>query len=567
MFTIHRRLLPPIPGRLSDRFLLALVVAIVGALPCVDAAREPIADLPEGSSPPDPARDPAPPAPQSRPASQTQSSLFIREYRVQGAKRLGRLEVEQAVYPFLGPARTEQDVEEARAALEKAYKDKGFQAAAVQVPVQQARNGVVVLRVTEGTVGRLRVTGSRYFSLDKITRNAPSLAEGKVVDFNAVTRDIVGLNQLPDRQVTPALRAGLEPGTVDIDLAVKDKLPLHGSLELNNRYSADTTPLRLNGALSYSNLWQLGHTIGFSFQLSPIDLSEVKVYSGYYLVRFPALSWLTLLVQGTKQDSNVNTLGGIGVAGNGEIIGARAVVALPLGKAFYHSLTFGLDYKHFIQDVTLTGESLGTPVTYYPLSLAYGATWAGRVSTTEVNAGVIFNPRGLGSDEAEFDFNRFKASGNFFYFRGDIAHTRELPAGWQLFAKLQGQAANQPLVNSEQYSGGGLATVRGYLESEVLGDSAVFASLELRSPSFLARGKERGDEWRVYAFVEGGFATLNDPLPEQNADFSLASVGVGSRLHMLQHLNGSLDFGVPLVSQLQTSALDLLLTFRLWADF
>jgi hemolysin activation/secretion protein len=319
--------------------------------------------------------------------------------------------------------------------------------------------------------------------------------------------------------------------------------------------------------LSYGNLWQLGHTIGVNFQVSPIDLSEVKVFSGYYLVRFPKLSWLTLLVQGTDQDSNVNTLGGIGVAGKGEVIGGRAIVALPLGRDFYHSLTLGFDYKHFNQDVNVASDRLGTPITYYPLSLAYGATWAGKGGVTEMNASVVCHLRGLGSSEAEFDFNRFKAGGSFLYIRGDVAHTHELSAGFQLFAKLQGQAADQPLLNSEQFSGGGLATVRGYLESEVLGDNAIFGSLELRSPSFLAHGKDKGDEWRIYAFADGGFATLNEPLPEQNAGFSLASVGVGSRLHLFQRLNGSLDFGVPLVSQLQTSALDLLLTFRLWADF
>lgn len=510
------------------------------------------------------------PAELPRPASAgapAQPSLFIREYRVQGAKRLTALEVERAVYPYLGPARNEQDVEQARAALEKAYKEKGYQAASVQIPPQQARHGIVFLRVNEGMVGRLRVTGSRFFSLSKIKRNAPSVNEGKVVDFNAVTRDIVGLNQLPDRQVTPALRAGVEPGTVDIDLAVKDHLPLHGTLELNNRYSADTTELRLNGAISYANLWQLGHTLGFSFQVSPEELTEVKVFSGYYLVRFARVPWFSLLVSGTKQDSNVNTLGGIGVVGNGEIIGARGIFTLPMGKNFYHSVTFGVDYKHFNQDVTLTDAALRTPVTYYPLSVSYGATWAGTNNTTELNGAVVYHARGLGSDEAEFDYNRFKAGGSFFYFRGDLAHTRDLARGYQLLAKLQGQAADQPLLNSEQFSGGGLATVRGYLESEVLGDNAVLASAELRSPSLLSGNKDKGNELRFYLFAEGGAATLNEPLPEQESFFGLASVGAGARLRLWRHLSGSLDLGLPLISQIQTSALDPRLTFRVWGDF
>ncbi len=492
--------------------------------------------------------------------------LFIKEYRVLGAHKLSRLEVEEAVYPFLGPGRTPADVERARAALEDAYKAKAYQTVSVEIPPQQASNGIVVLRVIEAPVGRLRVKGSRFYSPRSIKRDAPSLAEGTVPNFNAVSRDIVGLNQLPDRRVTPTLRAGAEPGTVDIDLNVTDTLPLHGSFELNNRYSPETTELRLNGSVSYQNLWDLGHSIGFSFQLAPERLDDAKVYSAYYLLRVPDISWLSLIAQGTKQDSDVSTLGGAGVAGRGEVVGARAIFSLPLGKDFYHSLTVGFDYKHYTQNLTIAGNEILTPVTYYPLSLDYNATWTGKGATTVFDGGVTFNLRGIGSDEAEFDFNRFKASGNFFYFRGDLSHTHDLPAGWQLFGKLGGQLADGPLLSSEQFNAGGLATVRGYLESEVLGDDAIFGSIELRTPSLFPKSKG-SNEWRFYLFGEGGWLNLQDVLPEQESQFTLASFGAGTRIRFQDHFNGSLDLGVPLISQTDTKIWDLLLTFRVWADF
>ena len=171
----------------------------------------------------------------------------------------------------------------------------------VQIPPQKVRGGVVVLQVLEGTVARLRITGSRYYSPEQVRKAAPSLAEGRVIDFNDVTRDIVALNQLPTGRF-PSLRAGTEPGTADVDLTVKDKLPLHGSVELNNRYSPDTTELRLNGSVSYNNLWRLGHSIGFSFQISPENLEEVKVFSGYYLLRLPDVTWLSFLLQRNRPE-------------------------------------------------------------------------------------------------------------------------------------------------------------------------------------------------------------------------------------------------------------------------
>ena len=121
----------------------------------------------------------------------------------------------------------------------------------------------------EGKVGRLRVNGARWFLPSRIKSEVPSVAEGSVPNLNQVGKEIVAVNRLADRRVTPELRPGIEPGTVDIDLNVEDKLPLHGSIELNNRYSADTTALRLNGALSYGNLFQKGHTAGAQFPDRP----------------------------------------------------------------------------------------------------------------------------------------------------------------------------------------------------------------------------------------------------------------------------------------------------------
>ena len=510
-------------------------------------------------------------------------AISIREYRVTGAQSLPPIEVQEAVYPFLGPGRTPDDVEQARAALEKLYQEKGFRAVSVGVPEQSGRGGVVLLEVREGTVGRLRTSGARYFLPSHIKAQARSLAEGKVINFNNVQRDIVSLNQLPDRRVEPKLNPTDRTGVYDIELKVKDKLPLHGSFELNNRYSANTPQLRLSGAVSYGNLWQLGHTAGASFQVSPEDLEKVKVFSAYYLARFPGIDWLSLLVQGIKQNSDVSTLGGVAVAGRGEIVGGRAIVTLPGRESFFHSLTVGMDYKRFDLDVTVGLTTDRTPIYYYPLSFNYSATWVGRKAwkergLTEFNATATMGLRGMGSRANRLERNRFGADGNYFFFRGDLSRTQPLPWGLALFAKVQGQAAGQPLVNSEQFGGGGLGTARGYLEAEALGDNALFGTLELRSPSIFkvkrtvgegdsASGEPTGNEWRFHAFCDAGTTTLHEPLPEQDSSERLVSIGVGSRLQLFDRLNGSVDFGLPLTTVSDTQSHHPRVTFRVWADF
>jgi hemolysin activation/secretion protein len=493
--------------------------------------------------------------------------MFIQEYRVKGAHHLTHEEIEDAVYPFLGPGRTAEDVEQARSALEKAYHDKGYQTVAVQIPQQQAIGGIVYLQVIEAAVGRLRVRGAHYFSPARIKAKAPSLAEGKVINFNEVPHDIVALNQSSDLRVTPTLSQGVQPGTVDVDLTVKDTLPVHGSLELNNRYSANTTPLRLNGSVSDDNLWQLGHTAGLSAQIAPQRLKDAEVFSAYYLAPVPTVEGLSLMVQGTKQDSNVSTLGGAAVAGRGQTLGLQANYNLPAGTDFYHSVNLGINYKHYDQDIIVAGVDIASPITYYPLSANYSATYAPTGSVTQLDAGVTLHLRGLGSTSTEFDDSRFGSGGSFIYFRGDLSHTHELPAGLQIFGKIQGQIADQPLLSAEQFSAGGLDTVRGYLEGEVPGDNAFATSLEFRSPSVISWLGQKSGEWRFYIFGDAAWLTINSPLPQQASRFSLESLGAGSRLQVLDHLSGSIDAAEPLTSQSTTKAHDIRVTFRAGVDY
>jgi hemolysin activation/secretion protein len=513
--------------------------------------------------------------PVTRPAAAVSADeiFFIKEYQVAGASKLPKIDIESAVYPFLGPGRTRDDVEQARAALEKAYQDAGFQTVAVQVPPQQVKNGIVRLQVIERTVGRLRVKGARYTSPAKIKSMAPSLAEGTVIDFNQVPKDIVALNQSPDRQVTPSLRAGVEPDTVDVDLEVKEKPPVHASVELNNRRGPNTTPLRLSASASAGNLWQSGDGAGLSVQVSPQDTSQVKVFSGYYLARFRQLDWLNLMLTATKQDSNVSTLGDTAVAGRGQTVDLRAIFNLPPGKDFSQSASVALDYKHFDQNVSLPASGstpasvVATPVTYYPLSANYSATWQDKRATTEFNAGVTFSFRGLGSSSAQFGDNRYLADSNFLIFRGDLARTQELPWGFQLYGKVQGQLADQPLLSGEQASGGGLGTARGYLEAEEVGDNAAFGTIELRTPSLLQWLHKVKGEWRFYAFTDAGWLKVNEALTGQKNHFDFLSYGVGTRLKLTDHFDSSLTASLPQLSEGETKAQDWRINFKVELDY
>jgi len=505
---------------------------------------------------------PSVPPPAARPRT-----FDINEFRIEGSRQLSAIEVETAVYPFLGPDRVLEDVEQARAALEKAYADRGYQTVSVSIPPQTVRNGVVLLKVNEGTVGRLRVRGSRYFSPVEVKRSAPSVAEGKVPKFDEISRDIVVLNQIPDRKVTPAMRVGAKPGTIDVDLIVEDSLPLHGSIELNNRHGRYTTPLRLVGAVRYDNLWQLGHSIAFSYQLAPQRPPDGKVFTASYLARFPNISWLTVSANYLNQNSDVSTIGGVNVAGPGQLAGGRVSFTLPGSSGLFHAVSTGLDYKRFGQNVRLGPDVVSsTPITTWPISVQYNAVFTSGASETALTFSLVINLRTISSSENRFDERRFESLGDFIYYRGELYRTNDLPFGMQFFARLQGQYCADPLPTQDQFSVGGVDSVRGYYESEVIGDFGASGTIELRSPS-LARIWSGINDWRFHAFWDAGFVGIQVPLPEQTPRFRIWSTGVGTRLKAVGHFSGDLDLAFPLRNEGLTRSYHPVVQFRVAGSF
>ncbi len=501
-------------------------------------------------------------------AAQTPAPRFaVFEFRVEGNTVLPAIAVEEAVYPHLGTGRTAADIEMARAALEEAYQKAGYPTVSVELPQQRVHDGIVRFKVVERTVGRLRVAGAQYFLPSQVRAGAPSLAEGRVPNLPAVQRDIVALNRLPDRRVTPELKPGQAPNTVDVDLQVEDRLPLHATLELNNRQSSGTRPLRVAGSARYDNLWQRGHSISFAFQTAPQDPDNSTIISGSYLARLPGASGASLLASVVSSNSNVGALGGTTVVGDGTIVGLRGILPLGAEAAFVHSLSAGMDYKNFNENLALGADTTAVPVTYYPVSGAWLAAWNQENATTDLAATLTAGIRGLGSGSIDFEQKRAFATPSWMHWRLDGARLQRLPADIQLWVSLKSQLSGDPLISNEQFPGGGVDSVRGYFEVEALGDYGFTTQTELRSPSLARWLGPHVDELRAHLFFDGGLLGINRALPQQEQSVTLMSAGVGARMRAFGRVNGAIDGAFVLREGPLTRSGAVRALFRLWGEF
>jgi hemolysin activation/secretion protein len=343
--------------------------------------------------------------------------------------------------------------------------------------------------------------------------------------------------------VVPVLRPGKSPGTTDIDLNVEDKPPLSGNVEVNNQYSPNTTHSRLSGTLHYDNLWQREHGLSLQFQTTPENTSETKAISASYVA--PLERGDALAAYAVRSDSNVAALGSTSVLGRGNIFGLRYVHPLAANGGVSQGLTFGLDYKDFKENVTSDGSpGVQTPIRYLPFSLNYNLGHDDEDGRWDISTGLGMSFRGIGSRESEFQNKRYDAHANYMVWKWDVARSQSLGKQLGLYVRFDGQLADQSLVSNEQFVAGGAGSVRGYLQSEGLGDDGSHLSLELRGPAF------RDDDWSVelrpHAFVDGAWLKTISPLPGQKHRVNLASAGFGLSVKAMNRLALSLNLGWPM---------------------
>jgi hemolysin activation/secretion protein/AraC-like DNA-binding protein len=238
----------------------------------------------------------------NRAATHAPLTFRVDRYEVTGNTLLPSTVISRVLAPYTGEAVDISKVTNAMATLQMEYYQRGYVTVKVTAPPQQVTNRVVFFQATEGRLAAVRILHNHYYSSNNIIAALPyvkTLESGqRILNGKVFQTELDRANSDPDRQISPEVRPGLEPGTTALVLDVKDRLPLHGRLEWDNYSPPGTPELRVNANASYANLWQLDHTLGVQYgfspdrmkpsledthlSLNPSDAPDVTYYSGFY---------------------------------------------------------------------------------------------------------------------------------------------------------------------------------------------------------------------------------------------------------------------------------------------
>ena len=222
-------------------------------------------------------------------------SLAINKYHIEGNTILPPRDF-GVLSNYTGTNVTFPELREGLGKVQLRYRELGFPTVSVTLPPQRITNNTVRVKIVEGRLAAVHVKGNDHFSTQNVLRALPGLTTNVLLNTKWFQPELDQANANRDRQIYPVIGPGLEPGTSDLTLQVKDRFPLHGRLEINDKSTPGTALLRADAAIQYGNLWQLEHQIGFDYNFTPqsfksdsdaktfLDHPQVATFSGFYRI-------------------------------------------------------------------------------------------------------------------------------------------------------------------------------------------------------------------------------------------------------------------------------------------
>jgi hemolysin activation/secretion protein len=506
------------------------------------------------------------PVEESKPRGETQG-FTVERYVVEGNTILAAEEIALILDKYKRTGLTFKDVEEARAELEKAYHAAGYPTVLVMIPEQTVEGGTVRLTVLEGRLGAISVVGNEYFTTHNILGKLPSVKHEAVLFEPTFLKQLNAANGNPDLKIAPVLKPGAEPGLVNLELKVKDRLPVHARVEGDNKGPITTPRNRLIAEAQHANLFGGDEILTVTTVQTPEEWGQVQNYGASLVLPIIWPNHLLSIYASKAQSKSVLAGGSLSIgggdvsfAGNATIAGVRYMFPLMEGGRGTHQLSIGFDYKRLERTEGTFPEPLGTltllsPIQYTPASVAYAGFLPDRFGLTKLSTSVRGYVAGMipGGRKKDFtgDINdpinepgqaRVGSTGTFAVLQGGIERLQDLPEGFVLTLHVDGQWASQPLIPAEQYFAGGMDTVRGYDNFEVIGDHALRGRAELTTPELLTvpidriwqrrRSSDYTLRFRMVAFYDAAQLWVEQPQQGQKAWFRLEGVGAGIRVKL-----------------------------------
>ncbi len=450
---------------------------------------------------------------------------FVREVRISGNTVFTTEELKKVTAPFENRELTNNDLEEVRRQLTLYYVNRGYINSGAVIPDQKIEDGVVQIQIIEGRLTRIDVDGTKRFRPDYF-RSRLQLRAGPPLNVKNIEQELQILlqNPLVDR-LNAQLQPGDRPGEAVLKTEVTEAPPWDFATVLDNKLSPSLGEARLLLLGEVRNLAGRGDT--FSGELTwaeGIDLGDD--YKLRY--RLPLTRKDTALTVYYEQGDAVvveEPFNALDI--RTEVKTAGVQISHPFIRASDRQFTLAAVLERRESETFL----LGIPFSFSPgvvdgesvvSVLRLVQDWLSRSRDQVFSARSTFS---FGLDAFDSTVNRGRLpDSKFTSWLGQVQWARRLGTkGHQMSFRFYGQVSDDPLLPIEQFSVGGLDSVRGYRVNQLVRDEGWVASFQYQFPLFRNPTGSRNLQFATFADA-GAARNKQSPNPSPS---DLESYGVG----------------------------------------
>lgn len=535
-----------------------IAAASIAAIPDATLAQQPDPNrdrliqpspLPTPSSPeetPPIAPSPTPSEPAAPEAPTPPVSFPVSKIEVIGSTVFGPAELRPILQPLEGRSVTLEELRQAADAITQLYLNRGFITSRAILTDQTITNGVVQIRVVEGSLERIEIEGTRRLNPRYIRRRIelatqPPLSRDRLEDqLRLLKVDPLFTN------VEASLRPGTQLGQSILVVRVTEAQALSGVVGVDNLSPPSVGSVRLGSALTYRNLTGIGDDLFASYFFSTRGGSNVFDFS--YRVPINPMNGTVQLRAAPNNNRIIDEdFDALDIRGNSELyeVSVRQPLIRSPQREFALSLGFAIqDGQTFLfQDI--------------PFAFGIGPDIDGNSRTRVLKFGQDYvkrDPQGAWALRSQFNvglgiFNATENAdptpdGRFFSWLGQVQRVQRLGTNNLLILQGDVQLTPDSLLPSQQFVIGGGQSLRGFRQNVRSGDNGFRISIENRIA--IDRDEAGLPTIQLAPFIDFGKVWNKSDNPNRlPGQTFLAGAGLGLLWQPARGLNIRLDYAIP----------------------
>ena len=506
-----------------------------------------------------------PPAPNKEP-SQSDVRISITKIKVVGSTIFGAKEIDPIVKPLEGRSVTLDELRQVADNITQLYLKKGYITSKAVVANQTIADGVVQIRVIEGSLEKIKVEGTKRLNRSYV-RSRVRLGADKPLNSNELEEQLrlLRINPLFDN-VEASLSAGSKVGQSILTVRVKEANPLQTALSVDNYTPPAIAPERAGIYLRYLNLTGIGDEItasyNFGVNFDDFDRAASNVYDITYRVPVNPMNGTVQFRAAPNNNKLINPPIGepfSDVKGSSDFyeISYRQPLVRSLKEEF--ALSTALAFQGNSGSFRFNGDTNSLPSSRTRV-LKFGQDYLRRdnkgvwAAQSQFSFGLDIFDATVSSDDSQ--------DGRFVSWFGQVQRVQQLGNDNLLIVQADLQLTPDDVPSFYEFFIGGGQSLRGYRQNARSGDNGYRLSVEGRVP--ILRNKKKVPTLQLTPFVDLG--QVWNKRGDIDDSF-LASAGLGLLWQPSQNLNIRVDYGIPFVDietpsdSLQDNGLHFSLTY------